>query len=607
MQLGRKLRLAMTVGAVASSLSLGLIAPTVSGASAPSGTITFAEAPNGIPAYIFPFYPPNECLTTNTSLFQEMMFRPLYWFGVGNNTLLAPKLSTGNLPKYSDGNRTVTITMKGWKFADGQTVNAESVMFFLNMYKAVPTGFCTYTPGLGIPDQIASAHGSGNTVVIHLKAAVSPLWFTYNQLATITPMPNSWDRTSATHTSNCASGAFGAASTIAACKGVQNYLNNLGQNVSSFTGKMWQSGVDGPWRLTRIDNLGNATLVPNNKYSGPQKAQVAVFKMIAFTTAQAEENQLQAGNIDVGFVDPTILTAPAPAPGKAGPNWGQLSTRYNLTTGGTFANNYMNVNFQDSPGSKFLDQLYVRQALEMSIDQVGIIKNAFKNYAVPTWSSLPPSISKALSGPIANPYPFNLGKAETTLTSHGWTKQSGQLVCTSAGTGSNQCGAGISNGDKLALNIEWVSGSPSEDIMMNAILADWSSLGINMSHTESTFNNTAGSCPAAYNSSTTFDICNWGGGWLYAPDYLPTGEPLYLPGAGSNSGLYSSPTMTKLILQTIHQNVKLTAYGNYTATDLPVLWDPLEYSTGEVIKTLKSSIGWGNALDNLTPEYWHFG
>ena len=29
--------------------------------------------------------------------------------------------------------------MKGWKFADGQTVNAQSVMFFLNMYKADPT------------------------------------------------------------------------------------------------------------------------------------------------------------------------------------------------------------------------------------------------------------------------------------------------------------------------------------------------------------------------------------------------------------------------------------------------------------------------------------
>jgi len=55
MQFGRKLRLAMTIGAVASSLSLGLIAPTISGAAAPSGTITFAEGPGANPNYIFPY------------------------------------------------------------------------------------------------------------------------------------------------------------------------------------------------------------------------------------------------------------------------------------------------------------------------------------------------------------------------------------------------------------------------------------------------------------------------------------------------------------------------------------------------------------------------
>ena len=80
------------------------------------------------------------------------MFRPLYWFGLGDSAaLVQPQISTGNLPMFSNGNKTVTITMKGWKFADGQTVNAESVMFFLNMYKAVPTDFCAYNPGSASP------------------------------------------------------------------------------------------------------------------------------------------------------------------------------------------------------------------------------------------------------------------------------------------------------------------------------------------------------------------------------------------------------------------------------------------------------------------------
>ena len=32
---------------------------------------------------------------------------------------------------------------------------------------------------------------------------------------------------------------------------------------------MWRVGVNGPWKLTPIDDLGNATFVANNAYGGP--------------------------------------------------------------------------------------------------------------------------------------------------------------------------------------------------------------------------------------------------------------------------------------------------------------------------------------------------
>jgi peptide/nickel transport system substrate-binding protein len=41
------------------------------------------------------------------------------------------------------------------------------------------------------------------------------------------------------------------------------------------------------------------------------------------------------------------------------------------------------------------------------------------------------------------------------------------------------------------------------------------------------------------------------GGWSYdGPGFLPTGEPLFSTGAGSNSGNYSDPTMDRLITET---------------------------------------------------------
>jgi peptide/nickel transport system substrate-binding protein len=601
-----KNRAALTIGVAIASAAVGLIVPTISGAAATPNVITIAEPANATPNYILPFYPPANCTVTNTSNFQIFMYRPLYFFGLGNNAGLNTGISTGNLPKYSNGNKTVTINMKGWKFADGQTVDAESVLFFLNMYDAVPSGFCTYTKGLGIPDQVASASASGNTVTIHLKSPVSPLWFTDNELATITPMANSWDVTSATKKSDCASGKYGAASTIAACKAVQAYLTKQAANTSTFTGKLWQSGVDGPYKLIKMDNLGNAEFQANPSYSGPQKAQVEFVKQVAFTSTTAEQNQLEAGNITYGYVDPSVLTSPAPSPGTAGPNWAPVASKFNLVVTVPFSNNYMNLNFGKNPGAVFLNQLYVRQALESSIDQAAIIKSADKGYAAATYSAVPLSTPSSEVGKITQPYPYDLTTAEADFTKNGWTDQSGQLVCTSPGTGAGQCGTGITQGQKLTLSLEYYSGVPSLATEMNAVIADWTSLGIGITQTTGTFNDTAGSCPSAYNAATTFDICNWGGGWLYAPDYYPSGEPLYLTGAGSNSGQYSNPTMDSLIKATLSTNVKLTTFAQFTADNLPVLWDPVQTTLTEVSKSLKSSIGFKDVLETWTPEYWHY-
>jgi peptide/nickel transport system substrate-binding protein len=543
------------------------------------------------------------CSEANSADFQYLMFRPLYWFGLGTSVKLQPQLSLAKLPTFSNGSKTVTINTKGWKFADGQTINAESVMFFLNMYKADPTGLCFYVPGYGIPDKVASASGHGNTVKITFTGAVNHNWITYNYLSEITPMPNSWDRTSTHTTSNCASGKYGASSTKVACKNVEAYLVKQSSNTSTFTDAMWQGGDSGPWKLTSLDSLGNATFQPNSKYSGPQKAQVKYFKEVAFTTAQAEENQLQAGTIDLGGVDPSILTSPAKAPGVAGPNWAPLVGRYNLISGPVWSVNYDLINFKGSTDAAELAQMYVRGALEQAVNQPGIIANAWKNYAFTQTSELPTGVPASMSGHITSKYPYSLSAAEAQFTSHGWTN-SGGLTCTSAGSGSSQCGAGIAAGTKMNISFQWVSGSNSEDAQNNAIVSAWQSLGITVSHSEGTFDSIISSCPG---SST--DICSWGGGWGYSPDYYPTGESLLAPGAAANYGSYVDPTgqMGKLIQATTVSNVKLTAYAQYTADQVPVLYVPNGAFTTEVSKSLKSSIGFTpNPLLTMNPEYFHY-
>src|ERR1700691_954526 len=308
--------IALTVVVVVAAVAIGLVASssnspstTSTTTSSNSNTITYAEGAGAAPNYIFPYLGCQYFSVATLSQFQEMTYRPLYWFGTPGSSAVDYSLSTGKQPVFSNGNRTITIDMKGWKFADGQTVNAQSVMFFLNMYKADPTGYCGYNKGYGIPDQVASATGSGNAVTITFTSSVNPNWILYNYLAELTPMPNSWDVTAPGASSTCASGVYGATTTDSACKTVEKYLDAQAATQTKFADALWTSGADGPWKLIKMDDLGDATFVPNATYSGPVKAQAGIkyVKEEAFTSANAEETALRSGGVTLGYVDPTIL------------------------------------------------------------------------------------------------------------------------------------------------------------------------------------------------------------------------------------------------------------------------------------------------------------
>jgi peptide/nickel transport system substrate-binding protein len=620
MQLRTKLRLLVSVGTVAGAMTIGLVAPSVGGAasakvSTASNTITFAEAPGAAPNYIFPYLGCQYFSVATLSQFQELTYRPVYWFGTPGSSAVDYSLSPAKAPVFSNGNKTITIDMKGWKFADGQTVNAESVMFYLNMYKADPTSYCGYNKGYGIPDQVASASGTGNTVTIKFTGSVNPNWILYNYLAELTPMPNTWDVTAAGKSSTCASGVYGAASTDTACKAVEKYLDSQAATMTDFSDTLWTSGADGPWKLTKMDDLGNATFIPNPTYSGPVKAQKGIdfVKEDAYTTENAEETALRSGSITVGTVDPTELTANAPGPLKVGPNWSAISSKYNLATGSTWAFNYAPFNFSTKdPKHAIVSQLYIRQALQEAVDQTDILQKVDKGYGVPIDSPLPPNTPESVSGlsktlePVPNPYPFNLSSAKKLLTSHGWKLVGGVDTCESPGTGASDCGASIPKGDTLNLSILWASGTPALDDTFNAEVADWDSIGFKFSHTEATFNDVIADCEAG----TKYEVCSWGGGWSYAPDYYPSGETLFAPGGGFNVGGYSNATETADIKATTFGKASLKTFAEYTAKQLPVLFQPQADPTIEYAKNLSAIKVNGiaglaqNPLQNFMPEYY---
>jgi peptide/nickel transport system substrate-binding protein len=589
----------MLVGVVSAS------PPAVATVTAhPSGSITFAETPGANPNFIFPFLGCAYSSVNNINQFQMLMFRPLYWFGLAGSSKFEPSLSLASDPVFTHGDRTVTITMKGWRFADGQVVDARSVMFFLNMYKADPTAYCGYDARYGIPDQVKNAAGHNNTLHINFTTPVNSTWLLDNFLSEITPMPDRWDRSSNSQNSTCATGVYGAARTNAACKAVVTYLSKEGSMTSTFTDAFWQGGVDGPWRLSAFDPVGDATFEPNTKYRGPQIAHVEYVKEIAFTTIQGEESDLLNNKLSLGYIDPSVLTSPALAPGKVGPNWVPLASHYSIVTGSSWSVNFAAFNFTSSdPNGAAIDQLYIRQALQFAVNQRSLIENVDKGYGMATDSPLPPSTPTTLGKRVADPYPFNLAAARTLLSAHGWTLVNNVLTCSDPGTGNGQCGANIAQGYQLSFNVVWPTGLPTLDQTMLSEIANWESLGMEVTHSTDTINNVLSDCTGA----KPFEICAWGSGWSYAPSDYPSGESLFLPGGDFNVGTYANAQMTSLIKNSIFGTSNLSAYAAFAAQQLPVLYQPQADSIVEVARDLKSSIGFApNPLGDFMPEYFHY-
>ena len=591
----------------ATLLAVGLVLAAC-GSSGPSaaktgGDIVFAEGPGAAPNYIFPYMGCKYFSVSTINQFQFMMYRPLYWFGLGSSTAVQYPLSPAKAPVFSDANKTITVTMRGWKFSNGQVVDAKSVMFFLNMYKADPGSYCGYNAGFGIPDQLANATGTGNTLTFTFKKSVSPNWILYNYLSELSPMPQAWDRTSlsaAAGSGSCASGAFGAASTATSCKAVEAFLDGLAGKTSTFTGSLWQV-VDGPFKLTSFDSLGDATFVPNPTYSGPQKALVSRVLLRAYTTTNAEENDLYSNRLTIGFVDPNVLPGPAASLGTVGPNVAQLRTNYTLMSGTPWSFNYAPINFSpQDPKAAELKPLYIRQALQESIDQLGLVKEVDKNYGIPTCSPIPPNTPASISANIPCAYPYNPTGAKALLTAHGWSIKGGVQTCERPGTLATECGSGIAQGATLSFSMIWSSGSPALDTTLATEISSWKAIGINFSSLKSSFNNVISQC-----NGGTFQLCMWGAGWIYAPDYYPSGETLFTPGGSFNPGSYKSTEMNNLVLQSVTQDVPLTAYGTYAAKQLPVIWEPNTTATAEFSVKLKGVMPL-NPLQNFMPEYMHF-
>ena len=578
------------------------------GAKIEGGTAVWALPASSAPNYIFPFESSAYLSPYNSLSFAQLMYRPLYWFGNGDQPVPNPSLSLANPPTWS-GN-TATITLKHYMWSNGSPVTTADVMFWINMLKDPKVGRVDYGAYNGFPDAFVRSIRAVSPTELQMttKRAYSHTWFWYNNLSQITPMPAAWDRT--------ASGPSACATKITDCTAVYKYLDAQSRQPARYASSPIWSIVDGPWKLSAFNVDGHAAFVPNPRYSGPVKPTLSKFEEVPFTSEAAEYKALRSPpassqKIDVGYLP--LADAPAKPAGSGLMSPGTNPLRgYTLRPLYLWGINYFVMNFQSSTGNgPVIRQLYIRQALANLLNQDAVIKGPLRGYGTPTVGPVGNTpVTKFLSPLLKsdNPFPFDPAKARSLLTSHGW-KIAAKEVTTCVAPA--RCGRGISSGHRLVFTLPYVAGTSWIAQEMTQFRSNASLAGIKINLQPESFGQIAalavGNCKVA-KLPCNWDMANWGSGWLFGPDFAPTGETLFKCGAIANSGGYCSKTNDNYIQQTQTSDNPQVMYTwqNYLAQQLPVMFQPNgAFQLTEIVNNLKGVTPQSPTL-SINPEDWYF-
>lgn len=606
----------VAVAAVVSACTTSAGAP-VTGSNKPvsGGTAYFAEQPSTPPTYIFPLTPPSQFTVTNTADFQTLLYLPLYFFGDHGSTGLDLGRSLAAAPVYSHQDTVVTVTLKPRVWSDGEPVSARDVVFWMNLLRAERENWASYVPG-GFPDNVTSVSTFGTRVVVfHLNRSYNPTWFTFNELSQITPLPIAWDKTSLARPAPSPSAPSLPDTAAAGARAVYRFLDAQAKDLSGYAQSPIWAVVDGPWRLVSFSSLGEATFVPNRRYEGADKAHLARFVELPFTSAAAEFNVIRAGPVTGGQPSDGQQVSVGFVPDNDLPERGALAQGgLQLVPGYPFQFDYFEPNFNNPVAGPIFRQLYFRVAFQHLVDQSGWIRAFYDGLGVPTYGPIPavPANPYADANASRNPYPFDVKVAAAILSSHGWAVRPGAVTtCISPGTGVHNCGHGVNTGQALVFQMLYPSGLPYTDNSMLDLQSAARQVGIEIDLKQvppSTIAATVLPCSAGQ-AACSWQLGQYGSGWVFEPDHYPSGEEIFQTGALGNVGSFSDPSVDRLIVATTvappsRATAAMAAYQDAVRLLLPDFWQP---SPGTLYTVQANLHGFSpNAYGFITPQDWYF-
>ncbi|AUW93584.1 peptide ABC transporter substrate-binding protein [Sulfobacillus sp. hq2] len=566
---------ASAMGLVAIGLS-GCGAATSASAHKSAATVVVAMTPQSSPNWFFPVISSTSYTEINAQV-QYLMYKPLINLNKTNEVDYATSLA--QRIRYNPEGTQYTITLgTRYKWSNGQPVTAQDVVFTWDLIKAAAANGAPWVYGAsgsgGVPSDWKTVKAVGtHTVVITLNKPANPQWFIHNGLSQITPVPKSvWDKYPGSMTQE-----------LKYILKVSNSPTNPAYDV-----------VDGPFKFQSWQPNDYWAFVPNPSYGG-HKATIGKLEFAYESSASSEFTGLKTGTVDVGYLPPSLWNTKK-----------ELASIDDFSTSYLFGMNYLLLNMNPkAPGGigRVFQHRYVRQALEMGIDQKGIIDSLYHGLGVATDGPVPAVPHTAFYDPALNTplYPYNPVAGEKLLEEHGWSLVNGVMT---------------KNGQKLAFPFIYVSGSQTVANMAQLLKTDWAKEGIQVSLQSLPLDELLGEAVPA--SAGRWAMAYWGAGWTYQLDYYPTGGNLFASGAGENSGSYDSRTMNALIQATYEPGTptqiqsRMDAYEQWAAKDLPVLWMPWfpqgyarEVGLNVHAKNVHGTVSTFNPVtDFLYAQYW---
>jgi len=562
------------------------------------GTATVALQPGEQFNWIFPLASGASDTGANIGYAQYLMWRPLYWFGapgqVGVN--FAESLAGPAAVTTTGTHTTATVTLKRYRWSDGQPVTSRDVQFWFELLKAEKTSWWGYSPGQFPGNVSAFTILSPRRFSLTFDHRYAAAWL-YNELGQLIPVPqHAWDKTSLTGR------AGGYDLNPGGARQVYGFLTAQNKNLAAYaTSPLWQT-IDGPWRLAAYTlATGDATFTRNPRYSGPATGSLHTLRVVSFTSDTAELDALLSGSgISYGYLpfNDAAQTSRVTAGGyqvQAWPAWG-------IT--------FLSLNYANPATGPIVKQLYIRQAMQQLINQAGYIGAFLQGYGNPTYGPVPLVPSSAFISPqqARNPYPYNPAAAITLLRGHGWqVDPHAASTCTRPGPRADECGPGITAGAKLAFQLQYADSVQGVSEETDALQSAFAQAGITLTLSGAPFGTVVGDyVPCAH--AGCWQANYYGQGWYFNPGYNdPDGAILFQTRGAFNGGSYTSPAADALITNLSSGGIPaLYAYENYLARQLPVLWMPqFDLQISAVTRGLRGVYP-QDSLGNIYPENWYY-